>query len=92
MAKNFKMVTSGQTNRSLRIRLHGDFDGTSAHELANMLTDLRSSFSKVAIDTDGLKTIHAFGLTVFGTQLKKLRRISTRVMFSGKFKDQFTEE
>ena len=92
MAKNFRMITSEQANRTIQIQLHGDFDGTSAHELANMLDDFSYSFARVAINTDGLKTLHSFGLNVFNTKLKMLRRIPARIMFCGKYKNNFAEE
>lgn len=92
MAKNFRMITSEQADHTFRIQLKGDFDGTSAHELANMLTDFGSSFANVAIDTDGLRTLYAFGLNLFSAKLKMLIRSPTRIMFYGKFKNNFAEE
>ena len=92
MAKNFRMITSEQADHTFRIQLKGDFDGTSAHELANMLTDFGSSFAHVAIDTDGLRTLYAFGLNLFSAKLKMLTRSPTRIMFYGKFKNNFAEE
>jgi anti-anti-sigma regulatory factor len=92
MAKNFRMITSEQADRTVQIQLKGDFDGTSAHELANMLTGFGSSFAHVAIDTDGLRTLHAFGLNLFSAKLKMLGRTPARIMFYGKFKNNFVEE
>lgn len=51
LAESIHIVRS---DRTVQIQLKGDFDGTSAHELANMPTGLGSSFANVAIDTDGL--------------------------------------
>ena len=92
MAKNFRMIASEKPNRAIHIRLHGDFDGTSAHELADMLSACGSCFPEVAVHTDGLRKINAFGLGIFHTKIKKLRRYPVQVVFRGKHKHHFIEE
>ena len=92
MARNFKILTANQGDRSLRLHLLGDFDGTSAHELANTLDRYGSSFARVDVDTDGLRNINSFGLEVFITKLKRMRRIPVRICFLGRFKYNFAEE
>jgi stage II sporulation protein AA (anti-sigma F factor antagonist) len=92
MAKNFRVLSGEKNNRLVRIQLQGDFDGTSAHELVNILHYYLASYPKVAIDTEGLKTINAFGLDVFLMRIKLLRRHHARIVFTGRHKLNFIRE
>jgi stage II sporulation protein AA (anti-sigma F factor antagonist) len=92
MAKNFRALSKGINSRSVRIQLQGDFDGTSAHELANILNTYDNNYPRVTIDTEGLKSINAFGLDVFIIRLKSMRRSYARIVFTGKFKANFVQE
>jgi anti-anti-sigma regulatory factor len=91
MAKNFRILSKEENNRSVRIQLSGDFDGTSAHELANMLNKYGGSYPRVEIDTQGLKSIEVFGLDVLAVRLKSLRRCHPTIVFTGRFKATFVE-
>jgi anti-anti-sigma factor len=92
MAKNFRIQSEEKNSHSVCIQLQGDFDGTSAHELANMLGAYGASFPKVAIDTEGLKSINSFGLNVFVIRLRLMRRSHAGVVFTGKYKYCFMQE
>lgn len=89
MAKNFRILSSESNHRMVRIRLQGDFDGTSAHELVNALRKYLVSYHIVAIDTEGLKSVQAFGLDVFSVRLKLLRRPDAGIAFYGRFQSAF---
>ncbi len=89
MAKNFRILSRQESNRSIRIQLRGDFDGTSAHELANVLNKYGASYPKVEIDTEGLRSIDGFGLDVIIVRLKSLPRAHARIIFTGRFKSNF---
>ncbi len=91
MANNFRILSKEENNRSIRIQLRGDFDGTSAHELANMLNKYDAPYPQVEIDTEGLKSINVFGLDVLALRLKLLRRSHARIVFTGRFKANFVE-
>ena len=65
MAKNFYIAAKKDKNRFLALQLFGDFDASSACELINMLDDRVDRSNKVTINTDGLRTINDFGLSVF---------------------------
>ncbi|MBI5064471.1 MAG: hypothetical protein HZB87_13640 [Desulfatitalea sp.] len=91
MAKNFRMLSKEENNRSVRIQLRGDFDGTSAHELANILNKYDARYPQVEIDTEGLKSIDVFGLDVLILRLKSLPRSHARIIFTGRFKSDFSE-
>jgi anti-anti-sigma regulatory factor len=89
MARNFRISSLERNNRQVRISLQGDFDGTAAHELIHTLRKYLVSYPQVAIDTDGLKRIHAFGLDVFSVRMKLLGAPNAGIVFSGKFRSTF---
>lgn len=91
MAKNFRILFPEKNNRLIRIQLQGDFDGTSAHELINTVHKCLASYPKVAIDTEGLKSINTFGLDVFNLKLKSLQRPHARIFFSGRYRSIFIQ-
>ncbi|MGM0452501.1 MAG: hypothetical protein ACQERN_05000 [Thermodesulfobacteriota bacterium] len=65
MAKNFRIETN-RTNRSYYLELIGDFDGSSAFELLNLLAEkITMANQKAFINTTQLKKIHPFGRDVF---------------------------
>jgi anti-anti-sigma factor len=91
MAQNFRILSKEANDRSVRIQLRGDFDGTSAHELANMLNKYGERYPNVEIDTEGLKSINVFGLDVLALRLKSLRRFRAGIIFTGRFKANFIQ-
>ncbi len=92
MAVNFRVSTKEISNQSIALQLFGDFDASSACELINVLDESVKTSSKVAIDTDGLRTIHAFGLDVFFPRISKLNYTRTDIKVTGRFSDIFREE
>lgn len=82
MAPNFQ-IYSYQTRDSLHLKLNGDFDGNSAHELINILNETSGSFWEVYIDTNGLKTIHPFGRSVFEKNFSILNKKIKNLIFIG---------
>ena len=83
MASNFQ-IYSFKTRDSLHLKLHGDFDGNSAHELINILNDSDNNFWEIFIDTDGLKSVHPFGRAVFEKNLSILKKKLRNLVFIGK--------
>jgi anti-anti-sigma regulatory factor len=55
MASNFQ-IYSLKTKNSLHLKLAGDFDGSSAYELINTLTEHSQSFYEIFIDISDLNT------------------------------------
>ncbi len=92
MAKNFRVYAKENSNQSLALQLFGDFDASSACELINLLDENIKPSSKVAIDTDGLKTINAFGLDVFLPQMSRLNSTRADIEVTGRFSGIFREE
>jgi anti-anti-sigma regulatory factor len=68
MARNFN-IYSFKTRQSLHLKLSGDFDGSSAHELINTLTERGKDIFEIFIDTNELKSVHRFGVEVFQKNL-----------------------
>ncbi len=75
MASNFQIVFF-KTRDSLHLKLDGDFDGSSAYELINALRDHGAEFFQIFIDTNDLKTVHAFGREVFQKNFGALKQLS----------------
>jgi len=85
MASNFQ-IFSFKTNDSLHLKLAGDFDGSSAHELINTLIEKGTGSWSIFIDTDNLKTIHPFGRDVFHQNLNVSKEQLKNLIFVGKHK------
>ena len=92
MAKNFRVCTKDSGNNSLALQLFGDFDATSACELINLLDERVKRSTKVAIDTDGLRTVNAFGLDVFIPRMSCLNNTRADIEVTGRFSGIFQEE
>jgi hypothetical protein len=64
--------------------LTGDFDGSSAYELINVLTEHSLNFYEIFIDTSDLKLIHPFGRDVFQKNLRSSSKLFKNIVFIGK--------
>ena len=82
MATNF-LILFYKTKDSLHLKLDGDFDGNSAHELINALTAHGNSYYQIFIDTTGLKTVHSFGRAVFQKNYGILNKTMGNLTFIG---------
>ena len=82
MASNFQ-IFSYKNRESLYLKLSGDFDGSSAHELFNMLKKYDTDFLEIFIDTNNLKTINSFGIDVFQKKLGNLNHQFSNLIFIG---------
>ena len=83
MASNFSIYCH-QNKDNLHLELMGDFDGTSAYELINILKKYRGIAQRVFIHTCFLSSVHSFGLDVFqkNCTIKKLSRV---MIFTGEY-------
>ncbi len=91
MAKNFRVCTKEINPQSMAVQLFGDFDATSACELIDILDDAVKKNDSVAIDTNGLKTINAFGLDVFLPRMSRLNRKWPEIHVTGRYSNVFME-
>lgn len=60
MASNFK-IYSLKTRESLLLRFTGDFNGSSAYDLINKISEYGKNFYEIYIDTNDLNSIYPFG-------------------------------
>ena len=63
MSMNFHIFQL-KHKHSVHLTLDGEFDGTSAYELINMLKSYGDNVEQVFINTNGLTSIHPFGQVV----------------------------
>ena len=85
MALNFQIFRH-RTRDSLHLKLDGDFDGNSAHELINALIEHSTGFYQIFIDTNNLKTIYPFGIDVLQKNLGKFNKKFSNLTFIGENK------
>lgn len=83
MAANFK-ISLHRNNASLEVNHTGDFDGTSACELLNILSEKCDGVESVLVNTSRLKEIYPFGLDTFQNNLYRLKGKPIRLLFTGK--------
>jgi len=89
MASNFRIFLH-ETRDSLHLKLDGDFDGSSAHELFNTLKKHGVDFHQVFIDTNDLKTIYPFGRDVFQKKLSSFNKKIKNLIFIGENGDKIS--
>jgi anti-anti-sigma regulatory factor len=82
MASNFGLAIDRNSD-GFGLQLAGDFDGTSAYELIYAIKKLPEDTVKLYIYTNGLKTIHSFGLDVFHKFMRSLNGQSAKIVFTG---------
>ena len=83
MASNFRISINRNSNR-LELKLAGDFDGTSACELLNVLKEKCDRVDSVLVNTSRLKDIYPFGQDTFQKNLYTLKGKPIRLVFTGK--------
>jgi anti-anti-sigma regulatory factor len=82
MASSFRIVMH-ENSENLHLRLIGDFDGSSAFELLEVLKDRAHAVKKVFIQTSGLGEVHPFGLGVFEKRASELKENLQKIHFTG---------
>ena len=83
MAANFR-ITIHRMSAGLELKLAGDFDGTSACELLNTLSERCDDVNSVLVNTSKLRRIYPFGLETFQNNLYRLKQKAMRLVFTGK--------
>lgn len=91
MASNFRIYVQRNSN-DLYIKLEGDFDGTSAHQLLNAMKENQRGVTKIFIDTSLLEYIYPFGRDVFHNNLKAVDVQRTSLLFTGDSTLQLAQE
>jgi len=82
MASNFR-ISIRRKSRDLYLKLTGDFDGSSAFELLQLLKNNGHRISRAIIDTSCLRQIHPFGQSVFHKNLHMLNDTSILIVLTG---------
>ena len=80
MANNFKILIH-RNDDNLHMKLVGEFDRASAHQLLNHLRKYCTKFSTIFIHTDCLKELNPFGVGVFNSHLGDLDKDRIRLNF-----------
>jgi len=83
MAVNFKIMTS-HTGDTLHLDLTGDFDGSSAWELLNNISDNVGNEKRILINTNGIKDIHPFGQSIFENGLLSAGKSNGTIILIGR--------
>ncbi|RZB33403.1 MAG: hypothetical protein SRB2_04042 [Desulfobacteraceae bacterium Eth-SRB2] len=83
MSTNFQ-IQFKKNNGNLHIQPKGDFDGSSAWELINLIHDQYDGNGRVFIDTRNLGEIHPFGCNTFQCRLNHRAMPADRLCFKGK--------
>ena len=71
------------------MKMCGDFDGTSAHELITAIQNHAPRSSQVYIHTGELSNIYPFGRDVFQNNLGPVKKQSEKIEFVGKHQGSF---
>jgi hypothetical protein len=82
MSTNFQ-IQFKKNNGNLHIQPKGDFDGSSAWELINLIHDQYNGKGRVFIDTRNLGQIHPFGSNTFQCRLNPRAIPADRLFFKG---------
>jgi len=91
MAANFK-ISAYRNGDNLHLRLFGEFDGSSAFKLMNMLKKCGKRHHSIIIHTSGLSSMNMFGQEVFHSNFSELNKIRHRLTFTGGHSDYFQSE
>lgn len=78
---NFKIAIDPKGS-SVRLELSGNFDGTSADELLNVIRTYGDGAEKIFINTRNLRTVHPFGMALFRNKFYTVKQQSDKLVFS----------
>lgn len=91
MASTFR-ISVHRNSQTLHLKLLGDFDGSSAHQLLNILKRNSNGVERVFIHTDCLRNIHPFGQDVFQDNFDILKGQTVPFLFTGEHASQLAPE
>ena len=91
MASKFRISTH-RNNEGLHLKLIGDFDGSSAFELINVLKKNWNGAYRVFIHTERLRDIYPFGQHTFQHNLSDLKGHDMRIFFTGENADHIAPD
>jgi len=91
MASNFRVFVH-RNSENVHLQLTGDFDGTSAYELLDVMRKSSFRASRVFIHTESLKHIEPLGRFLFQDKLRAFEPRSLRLLFTGSHASQLAPE
>ena len=91
MASNFGILVHRNSD-NLHLKLVGDFDGTSAHELLHALEENCASVGKIFVHTSCLRKICPLAQELFQKNLHIMKGHSYCLIFTGKNGTQIAPE
>ena len=77
---------------NLHLKLVGDFDGSSAQQLLNLLAKNSQGASRVFIHTGCLRSIHPFGRSVFRSHMNVMSGSPAAIVFTGENASELAPE
>ena len=83
MAGSFR-IYKHKTSESLYLNLMGDFDGSAASELIQVLKDSADTCFSVFVNTTGLRKIYPFGCEVMHMAEAELKKKGANILFVGR--------
>ena len=83
MSADFQINTR-KSNGNIHVQLAGDFDGSSAWTLVNLLHEKHDGNGRIFINTDKLGEICPFGCSIFQNRIDLNRLPADRLFFEGK--------
>jgi len=90
MASTFRIVRHRNSD-NLHLKLIGNLDASSAHELIHALESNNSIPGRIFIHTCSLTEIHPSGLDIIQNSCA-LKKLSHRLMFTGEYGSQIALE
>lgn len=82
MAANFKILIHRNSD-SIHLKLVGDFDGSAARELINVIKKYSNHFGRIFIHTSGLKEVLEFGRSMFRSTFTANFNTANKLIFTG---------
>ncbi len=89
MASYFRISFHGN-KYNLKLKLRGDLDGSSCHELINAIKKKSRHFKTIIIDTGNLRTVYPFAQAIWENNLSVLKKHNVRLAVTGAHQDQLT--
>lgn len=90
MARNFRVAVSHHDHKCLHLRLTGDFDGSAAYGLIDILKENGKAKKRIVIDTDGLRNVYTFGVVVFSKFRTPKKNEFADIRFTGVYGSIFS--
>ncbi len=87
MARNFRILIHRNSD-NLHLKLIGNFDGSSACELINIMASKLSKSEKIFIHTSSLSAVHPFGKALFQEKARGYCKRANNITFTGELGSQ----